>query len=185
MAKFRLSKGQSGLYLAVDASGARRGVYKFTLRGDTHWMRCGGGILAKTTADAVEIWTAARDEAKGYRALKARGIDPLRHVRMVQQKAADRKTFHDCAQEVLANKRKEGLTSGTMKSWVVTLEVTCDPFKVRFVDDIETKDIVRPVQTLPPFTGEKCQNRLEEVFAYAIAHAVFAQDQTWQRGEGI
>ena len=144
----------AGLYLVVDAGGARRWVFLYRWRGRHREMGLGGAV-AVTLADA-------RDAAAAARALIARGIDPLERKaerRAVPTFAAAAKAYIDSIAPSLRNEKH-------VAQWSSTLATYAAPISARLVSDVTVDDVVgilRPIWYSKAETASRVRGRIERV----------------------
>ena len=80
----------------------------------------------------------AREKAAGYRSMLAKGIDPLDAKKAGQEAAAARKTFGQCADELIKSKRREWRSEVHAGQWRTTIDDYCGPILDKPVDAIDT-----------------------------------------------
>lgn len=149
-----------GLYLAVSSSGSRKWTFRFLWNGR-------GREAGLGSADAVTL-AEARDKARDYRALVAKGIDPIQAAR--KQKSAP--TFGHCADEFMEAKRPEWRNAKHRAQWAMTLTKYAEPLRSKPVDQIDTEAVLGVLQPLwrrKPETASRLRGRIEHVLDAARA----------------
>jgi len=152
----------NGLYLRVDASGARRWVLRTIVKGKRTDIGLGGLTLVSLAE--------AREEARRLRHIARieRG-DPLAERRQERRQVP---TFEEATREV------HGSHAATFKArhamrWITTLETYAFPvFGGRPVDGIQSSDILKvlsPIWIDKPETARRVKQRMKVVFRYAKA----------------
>lgn len=163
----------NGLYLRVQASGARSWIFRFQLNGKRREM--GIGTLAdKSTIDA-------RAEAGRLSALVRSGIDPIEdRKRKVAQEEENKKqataastTFRTVATEYVANHRAEWKNEKHADQWANTLATYAYPvIGDKPVGEVTTEDILKilkPIWVTKTETASRLRGRIELVLSYAKA----------------
>ena len=110
------------LYLTISKTGAgvsRRWTFLYSLAGKQR--EAGFGPAAAVTL------AEAREKAAGYRSMLAKGIDPLDAKKADQEAAAARKTFGQCADELIKSKRREWRSEVHAAQWRTTIDDYCGP----------------------------------------------------------
>lgn len=153
-----------GLYLHVDASGARRWVFVFHhgpkgANGKAPRREMGVGPLRSVSlARAREIAAEARAEV-------ATGRDPR-----VKVKPVTIPTFGAYADSWLDSVKEQWRGKKTEPRWRLALEGYAKPFRERAVNEITTEDIaavLRPVWRAKPAMAAKVREAWERVFSAA------------------
>jgi integrase len=117
----------------------------------------------------------ARDKAAGYRFLLAKGVDPLDAKKAAQKAAAARKTFGQCADELIKSKRREWRSEVHAGQWRTTIDSYCRPIHDVPVDLIDTAavlSILQPIWARIPETASRVRGRIEAVIDYAKANSL-------------
>jgi integrase len=150
-----------GLYLQVDASGARRWLLRLTVRR----KRCDFGLGSAKVLSLAE----ARERAVEMRKVVLRGGNPK-----VRQREEDGKhlTFEDLARRVHHRKFKENKSNGKhIAQWITTLETYAFPvlgkMSVEDVSQIEIDEVLDPIWTAKPETARRVLQRISTVFDHA------------------
>jgi integrase len=124
-----------------------------------------GPVAAVTLAQA-------RDKAAGYRSMLAKGIDPLDAKKADREAVAARKTFGQCADELIKSKRREWRSEVHAAQWRTTIDEYCGPILDTPVDAIDTQavlGVLQPVWGRIPETASRLRGRIEAVLDYAKA----------------
>jgi integrase len=117
----------------------------------------------------------AREKAAGYRSMLAKGIDPLAAKKADREAAAARKTFGQCADELIKSKRREWRSEVHAGQWRTTIDDYCGPILDKPVDAIDTQavlGVLQPVWGRIPETASRLRGRIEAVLDYAKAHGL-------------
>jgi integrase len=158
------------LYLTISKTGAgisRRWTFLYSLAGKQR--EAGFGPAAVVTL------AEAREKAAGYRSMLAKGIDPLDAKKADQEAAAARKTFGQCADELIKSKRREWRSEVHAAQWRTTIDDYCGPVLDKPVDAIDTQavlGILQPVWGRIPETASRLRGRIEAVLDYAKANGL-------------
>lgn len=150
-----------GLYLQVDASGARRWVFVFQWQGRRKEMGLGGfGDVG--LAEAREAVDAARKLVRA-------GINPI------EERRADRvrgKTFGEVADALMASMAADWSNEKHRSQWETSLERHAAPIRNKPVRTVTTDDvlaILKPIWTTIPETASRTRGRIERVLDAAAA----------------
>ncbi len=158
------------LYLTISKTGAgvsKRWTFMFSLAGKQR--EAGFGPAASVTL------AEAREKAARYRSMLAKGIDPLAAKKADQEAAAARKTFGQCADELIKSKRREWRSEVHAAQWRTTIDDYCGPILDKPVDAIDTQavlGVLQPVWGRIPETASRLRGRVEAVLDYAKAHGL-------------
>jgi len=153
----------TGLYLVVAPSGARKWIMRFTWAGKPNEMGLGGAAVS--LADA-------RDKAAEARKLVAAGINPITARRKARDKASGRKTFGQCADELLDAKACEWRNEKHKAQWKMTLTEYAKPLRGLPVDEVDTEvvlSVLQPMWQSIPETASRLRARIEAVLDAARA----------------
>lgn len=153
-----------GLYLIVEASGARRWLFRYTAGGKRRDQ--GFGSTAKVSL------ARAREKAAEATALLARGIDPL--TQREEQRAAEKareagaQTFGSFADAWFKSSVAPGLRNQKhVAQWEVSLsDAFCSTIRTKPISLIATEDVLavlKPVWNTRPETAARLRARLERV----------------------
>jgi integrase len=111
----------------------------------------------------------AREKAARYRSMLAKGIDPLDAKKADQEAAAARKTFGQCADELIKSKRREWRSEVHAAQWRTTIDDYCWPILDKPVD-ATVLGVLQPVWGRIPETASRLRGRIEAVLDFAKAH---------------
>jgi integrase len=152
----------NGLYLKVDASGAKRWELRTVVRG----KRCDiglGGLKAVSLAEA-------REQARKYRAMARNDEDPLAEKRRARRVVP---TFRAAAETVHKEHAKAWKNTKHGDQWINTLKAYAYPaLGERRVDQIETSDILKalsPIWLTKQETARRVRQRIGTVLDWAKA----------------
>jgi hypothetical protein len=152
-----------GLYLVVDASGARRWAYIYHSVGKRREMGLGRMGLKE-----------ARETAEDVRRQIRNGIDPIAARRQARAATTGIPTFEAIAAEVIADAKTRSTNAKVRYQWELLLGPRyCDFLLQKPINQITTLDVervLRPVWRSKPETGRKLLVRLRRVFDYARVH---------------
>jgi integrase len=152
-----------GLYLVVDASGARRWAYIYHSAGKRREMGLGRMGLKE-----------ARETAEEVRRQIRKGIDPITARRQARAATNGIPTFEAIAAEVITDAQARSTNDKVRYQWDLLLGPRyCGPILQKRINEITTLDIeqvLRPVWRSKPETGRKLLVRLRRVFDYARVH---------------
>jgi hypothetical protein len=105
----------------------------------------------------------------------AKGIDPLDAKKADQEAAAARKTFGQCADELIKSKRREWRSEVHAAQWRTTIDDYCGPILDKPVDAIDTAtvlSVLQPIWGRIPETASRLRGRIEVVLDYAKANGL-------------
>lgn len=160
-----------GLYLRVQASGAKSWIFRFQLKGKRREM--GLGILADKPAPDV------RGEAAQLAVLVRSGVDPIEERRQKEAKLkedvkladANATTFRQVATEYISSHRAEWKNAKHAAQWTTTLETYAGPVigdkPVGLVTTDDILQILTPIWATKTETATRLRARIELVLAYA------------------
>jgi integrase len=158
------------LYLTITSTPAgvsKRWTFLYSLAGKQR--EAGFGPAAVVTL------AEAREKAAGYRSLLARGIDPLDAKKAAREAEAGRRTFGECAAELIKSKSSEWRNEKHRAQWANTLHDYCGPILDKPVDAIDTQAVLGVLQPLwqrIPETASRLRGRIEAVLDYAKANGL-------------
>ena len=151
----------NGLYLVVDASGAKRWLLRTVVRG----KRCDIGLGGLSLISLAE----AREKAFQFRKIARNGGDPIAERR----KAEAIPTFEQLAGELHESKKPGWRNQKHAAQWLSTLKAYAfRKIGRRRVDDVDTDavlSVLRPIWGEKPETASRVRQRLEAVLDYASA----------------
>src|SRR5918998_4479495 len=137
-----------GLYLIVDASGARRWAYIYHAQGKRREMGLGRMGLKD-----------AREEADGIRRQIRAGLDPIAARRTARDTRAAIPTFETISREVINEAQTKSTNDKVRYQWELLLGPSyCGPILHKPINEITTFDIekvLRPIWRAKPETGRK------------------------------
>lgn len=157
-----------GLYLRVQASGAKSWIFRFQLKGRRREM--GLGTLDEKAPPE------ARAAAAEKSALVRKGIDPIEHRDAVAAKdeAAKLDTFSAVSADYIASHKAGWKNAKHVAQWTNTLATYADPFiGSKPVGAISTEDvlkILKPIWQEKTETASRVRARVELVLSYAKAN---------------
>jgi integrase len=117
----------------------------------------------------------AREKAARYRSMLAKGIDPLDAKKADQEAAAGRRTFGECADELIKSKSSEWRSEVHAAQWRTTIDSYCGRILSMPVDAIDTQavlGVLQPVWGSIPETASRVRGRIEAVIDYAKANSL-------------
>ncbi|MEO5688153.1 MAG: integrase arm-type DNA-binding domain-containing protein [Burkholderiaceae bacterium] len=162
-----------GLYLRVQASGAKGWIFRFQLNGKRREM--GIGTLADVTAPE------ARAEAAKHRAVLRTSVDPIEARQLQIQRSAEAalqaiaggSTFRTVAADYIASHRAGWANKKHAAQWESTLKTYAEPvIGDKVVADVNTDDVLRvlqPIWTTKTETASRVRSRIELVLSFAKA----------------
>jgi integrase len=167
------------LYLTVTKTPtglSKHWTFMFTLDGKQR--EAGFGPIGTVTL------AEAREKARQWRGRLLDGEDPLEikqatreAARAAKQAEAARKTFGQCAIELVKSKRSEWRSPVHAEQWSDTLTEFCGPIWDAPIDTIDTAMVLKvltPVWSRIPETASRLRGRIEAVLDYAKAHKLVA-----------
>lgn len=152
-----------GLYLVIDAQGARRWCFLFRWRGKTREMGLG-------SLNSVPL-ALAREMAANLRTSVAQGLDP---IAARKSKKADL-PFGEFAERLIEDLKPEWRNPKTAPQWSQTIKVHASKLAGMRLDEITTDDVVsvlRPIWTKRPETASRLRGRIERVLDAARARGL-------------
>lgn len=147
-----------GLYLVIDASGAKRWVMLYRVPGKRREMGL-GSVLSVPLARARELAAEAR-------ALIAAGTDPIEAKKPVAVHPTNPTTFGDVATSYMADRAAMWRSAVHRRQWQQTLEVHAASLWSRAVAEIDTSavlDVIRPLWLTKPETATRLRGRIERI----------------------
>lgn len=152
-----------GLYLVVDAGGAKRWVFLYRMAGKRREMGLGG--VAKVTL------AMAREKAEAARLAIGRGDDPIEAAsRNVTPPSIP--TFAEAAEAFIRDQEGSWRSPVHRHQWRQTLRDHCQPIAGLQVNQITTAAVLeclRPIWTTKPETASRVRGRIERVMDAARA----------------
>lgn len=150
-----------GLYLDIDAQGAKQWLLRFQLRGRRRDM----GLGAVTPTNGL---AQARQAAREAHEQIGKGIDPIE----ARKRPAGVPTFAEQSKALIADLSPGWRGAKTEAGWTRSLLTHAAKLGPRLVDQITTEDVlavVRPFWTAQPESGGKLRERIERVLDSARA----------------
>ncbi len=152
-----------GLRLVVSNTGAKKWIFRFTIRGKRREMGLG-------SYPDVELGEA-RAKAAEFRRLAKEGVDPIENRRAAPEAIP---TFTSCAARYVRAHRRGWKNAKHARQWVSTLKTYVRPvIGQRPVDSIQTEDVLKvlsPIWTSKTETAKRVQGRIESILDFASAH---------------
>lgn len=151
-----------GLYLRIDAAGAKRWTFIFQWRGKRKEM----GLGPVRTIRLAE----ARDAAELARKRVLDGINPI-EARIAAKAALNGKTFGEVSDELIASLKPGWKNPKHAEQWEMTLREYV-PFRDKPVNAIDTADVLsalEPIWAKTPETAARLRGRIERVLDAAKA----------------
>ena len=136
------------------------------------------GLGARHSVNLAE----ARELARRSRQMILDGVDPIeeRKARIAAQKleALRTTTFAQAAEQFMATDAVQRLANDRhRKQWRTTIEEACKTIGTLPLEQIDSAIMLKtllPVWQRAPETGSRLRGRLERVFAWALAHKLYA-----------
>lgn len=153
-----------GLYLVVDASGARRWLFMFRWGGKLKEMGL-GGIATTSLAEA----RATAEEAR--KAVKA-GRNPIDERRRKAEEQNRAITFGDFADQLLPELSRGFRNAKHAAQWVSTLNTYAADIRKKLIAEIGTDDVLaalQPIWTTKAETASRVRGRIERILDAAKA----------------
>jgi hypothetical protein len=156
----------NGLRLIKRKDGGGQWVLRYTIHGRRREMGL-GGLTAVSLKDAREI-------AAEFRALLARGIDPIKH-REQNRREAIRGDFllRDVARDAFESRKAELKGDGKAGRWFSPLELHVLPklggVPVTDITQTDIRDTLEPIWHAKAATAKKAADRLKIVLDHAAA----------------
>lgn len=151
------------LYLRVKESGARAWVFRYKQAGKVREI----GLGPTHTRGLAE----ARERAAGMRRAVQDGMDP---ASLIHRKDPTRKTFQECAEELIEAKRPGWRNAKHAQQWSNTLsEYVYPPLGAKDPADVglaDVKAILLPLWATKTETATRLRQRIEAVLDYAAVH---------------
>lgn len=156
----------NGLFLQVDASGAKRWAQRIVVRGKRRDIGMGPFSIDPTKAPGITL-AQARERAVSNRTTARAGGDPLAHKKQLDW------TFEVAAGFFDKEKSSGSLNEKNRKQWRAALERHAMPtIGALNVRDIETSDVervLRPIWESHTETASRLRARIEAILGYAKA----------------
>ncbi len=153
-----------GLWLFISDNNTRHWVFQYRISGMENEIDLGSP--PKVTLHQ------AREQAKLYRALKTRGIDPKHQHEAEQQSDAGIWTFDRCAEAYIEAKSHEWTSKKHAQQWRATIRTYCSPvFGQLPVDQIDVDlvlEVIDPIWCTKTETASRVRGRIENILSWAI-----------------
>lgn len=157
----------NGLYLSISNNGGRRWVFLY---------RANGKLREKGLGSATKVsLKEARQAAEVVGKLLREGIDPIDSA----PKAADTKTFSECATSFIASNEAGWRNAKHRDQWTTTLKNHAEPIGKLPVNKIGVEHIVKilkPIWKTKTETASRVRGRIESVLDWAAAHGFRSSD---------
>lgn len=167
-----------GLYLRVNAKGARSWVFRYMLSGQAREM----GLGPFPTFGLGD----ARQRANKVRQLVHDGVDAKEAIgyrakrRAAQLDAAKAMTFEDCARRYIEAHKAGWRSPKSLKAWEGTLDADVYPVfgkvSVQAIDTALVVKAIEPIWSKKPETAGRVRGRIEAILDYAAVRG-------WRQGE--
>lgn len=146
-----------GLYLRVEATGARRWTFIFRFHGQRREM--GLGALGDISL------AVARQLAQDARQAVKTGSNPI-EARRRQRASQATMLFGELADQLIKDLASKWRNPKTRQTWETTLRVDAKALRLKYPQDIITEDIMgvlRPIWTVKPEIARLLRGRIERV----------------------
>jgi len=141
---------------------------------------CNGKTLYPGLGSVADVPLGeARDKATEWRTKCKTGINPLDERKAAKQAEAKRRTFLDCANELIASKESSWRSPVHAAQWRLSIDRDCAPLHKKFVDEIDTDDVLstlKPIWTAIPETASRARSRIEMTLDSARAKGLIPRD---------
>lgn len=157
----------TGLYLQVSKTGTRRWLFVYTRAGKRREL----GVGVVDGAKAVSL-KEARDRARGYQQMLAKGEDPWTERRTAKERETKVRTFGEFADAFIDEQAKGFRNDKHIAQWRMTMKVYAKRLRPLPVDRIETADVLsvlKPIWQGKPETAKRTQGRIERILDAAKA----------------
>jgi integrase len=155
-----------GLYLCVKPSGAKSWVFIYEIAGKRR--ECGLGSY-KTVALGE-----AREKALECRRMRLDGRDPIEEKRKTGLQARASRTFRQCVDGIVKDKKAGWRSEKHQKDWVNSLLTHACPvigdLPVSAIDTAAVLRVLKPIWEAKTVTADRVRNRIELVLAWATTH---------------
>jgi hypothetical protein len=126
------------------------------------------------SASAVTL-AQAREKAAEYRSMLAKGHCPLAAKKATTEAEGKRRTFGQCAGDLIKSKRSEWRNAEHARQWRTTLETYAAPLWNVPIDEVDTAavlSVLNQLWTRIPETASRLRGRIEAVLDYGKAHGL-------------
>ncbi len=155
----------NGLYLRVQASGAKSWIFRFQLKGKRREMGIG-------TLD-MKSPPNARADAAQYAAQVRAGVDPIEARKLSEsiQDSADSMTFDEAAKQFIKANKSGWKNAKHADQWQNTLDTYASPvFGKRPVSEVDLRlvlEVLEPIWETKTETATRVRGRIENVLDWA------------------
>jgi integrase len=107
-------------------------------------------------------------------------LNPLDHKKAAHAADKARRTFGECADELIKSKRPEWRSKIHAEQWRMTLETYCAPIRDVPADLVDTQavlGVLNPLWARVPETASRLRGRIESVLDFARARGLIPQDR--------
>lgn len=153
-----------GLYLTINAAGAKSWLFLFRWQGKLKEMGL-GGLSTVSLADARDKAAAARKQVKD-------GINPIEARRAAEAEGEKRQKFGAFADDMLKSILPGFKNVRHQAQWKRALEHYAKPIRDKWLDEIGTDDVLRVIQPIwqtKQETASRVRGRIERVLDAAKA----------------
>ena len=156
------------LYLQVAHNGSKSWLLRYRVNSKSREMGLG-------SLDSLPV-KQAREKAAEYRRLLADGVDPIEHRKIERsnskQEQEKAKTFKECADEYIENKKGGWSNAKHAQQWSNTLRDYAHPLigklPIKEVDIEHVKKILTPIWASKNETATRVRGRIECIIDYAM-----------------
>jgi integrase len=164
----------AGLYLHVNAAGARSWIFRFMLNGKAREMGLGPVHtipLAEARRRAAEC---RRQRLDGTDPIEARRAGKVQAQERARLDAAKAMSFEACAHAYISAHRDGWKSPKSLAAWQGTLETDVFPVfgkvPVAAIDTGLVTKALQPIWTKKPETASRVRGRIEAILGYAVVH---------------
>jgi integrase len=121
----------------------------------------------------------AREKAAEYRSMLFKGVDPLAVKQATTAAEEARRTFGQCADDLIKSKQSEWRSAKHADQWRKTITGYCGPILGMPVDEVDTAAVLKvlnPIWKRAPESASRLRGRIEAVLNYAKAHKLRVGD---------
>jgi integrase len=121
----------------------------------------------------------AREKAAEYRSMLSKGVDPLAVKQATTAAEEARRTFGQCADDLIKSKQSEWRSAKHADQWRKTITGYCGPILGMPVDEVDTAAVLKvlnPIWKRAPESASRLRGRIEAVLNYAKAHKLRVGD---------
>jgi integrase len=167
----------AGLYLIVSPTGKKSWLLRFSWQGRRPEMSLG-------SYEDISL-AEAREAAAAARAMLRAGINPIEAKRAAKISKQSKRLFGDVADDLIKSKSAEWRNEKHREQWRVSLEKGASALRSRYVDSIDTAEILevlKPIWLETPESASRLRQRIEAVLNAAKAKGLRSGDNpaTWR-----